>query len=75
MAPRFSATPAVARKLVAYLMAVPRGQTHFLVLDREACQVLPSNRLGARAQAPDAPVDKFRDWQENTNSILLGSPA
>jgi hypothetical protein len=53
------ATLAVARKLGAYLMAVPRGQTHFLVLDREACQVLPLNRLGARAQAPDAPVDKF----------------
>ena len=29
------ATLAVARKLVAYLMAVDRGQTHFLVLDRE----------------------------------------
>ena len=27
---------AVARKLVAYLMAVDRGQTHFLVVDREA---------------------------------------
>jgi transposase len=31
------ATLAVARKLVAYLMAVDRGQTHFLVVDREAC--------------------------------------
>ena len=31
------ATLAVARKLVAYLMAVDRGQTHFLVLDRAAC--------------------------------------
>jgi transposase len=31
------ATLAVARKLVAYLMAVDRGQTHFLVLDRETC--------------------------------------
>lgn len=30
------ATPAVARKLVAYLLAVDRGQTHFLVVDREA---------------------------------------
>ena len=30
-------TLAVARKLVAYLMAVDRGQTHFLVLDRESC--------------------------------------
>jgi transposase len=29
------ATLTVARKLVAYLMAVDRGQTHFLVLDRE----------------------------------------
>jgi transposase len=33
------ATLAVARKLVAYLMAVDRGQTHFLVVDREACAV------------------------------------
>ena len=31
------ATLAVARKLVAYLMAVDRGQTHFLVVDRETC--------------------------------------
>jgi transposase len=31
------ATLAVARKLVAYLVAVDRGQTHFLVVDREAC--------------------------------------
>ena len=30
------ATVAVARKLVAYLMAVDRGQTQFLVTDREA---------------------------------------
>jgi transposase len=29
------ATLAVGRKLVAYLMAVDRGQTHFLVIDRE----------------------------------------
>jgi hypothetical protein len=34
---------------------------------------LPLSRLGTRAQAPNAPVDLFRDWQENTNSILLGS--
>jgi transposase len=27
-------TLAVARKLVAYLVAVDRGQTHFLVLDQ-----------------------------------------
>jgi transposase len=31
------ATLAVARKLVAYLVAVDRGQTHFLVLDQEVC--------------------------------------
>jgi hypothetical protein len=31
------ATLAVARKLVAYLVAVDRGQTRFLVADREAC--------------------------------------
>jgi transposase len=31
------ATLTVARKLVAYLMAVDRGQTHFLVLDRDSC--------------------------------------
>jgi transposase len=31
------ATLAVARKLVAYLMAVDRGQTHFLVVDHETC--------------------------------------
>ena len=35
-----------------------------------ACQVSPLIRLGERAQALDAPVDKFRDWQENTNSIF-----
>ena len=29
------ATLAVARKLVAYLVAVDRGQTHFLVIDQE----------------------------------------
>ena len=31
------ATLAVARKLVAYLMAVDHGQTHFLVIDQETC--------------------------------------
>jgi transposase len=31
------ATLAVARKLVAYLMAVDRGRTHFLMVDRETC--------------------------------------
>ena len=35
MAPRYSPTLAVARKLVAYLMAVDRGQCHFLVIDQE----------------------------------------
>jgi DnaJ-domain-containing protein 1 len=30
-------TLAVARKLVAYLMAVDRGRCHFLVVDRETC--------------------------------------
>ena len=75
------ATLAVARKLVAYLMAVDRGQRNFQVVEtrtslrrrgseqggflrRVACQVLPLIRLGEGAQAPDAPVDKFRDWQE-----------
>ena len=75
MAPRFSPTPALARKLVAYLMAVPRGQTHFPVLDREACQVLPLKPTGRESASSRCPVDQFRDWQENTNSILLGSPA
>jgi transposase len=31
------ATLAVARKLVAYLMAVDRGRCHFLVIDQETC--------------------------------------
>ncbi len=31
------ATLAVARKLVAYLMAVDRGQRNFLVMERETC--------------------------------------
>jgi hypothetical protein len=35
-----------------------------------ACQVSPLTRLGEGAQASDAPIDKFRDWQENTNSIF-----
>ncbi len=42
--------------------------------ERVACQVLPLNRLGEGAQALDAPVDKFRDWQENTNSIFCSRP-
>src|SRR6266852_8219897 len=43
-------------------------------LRRVACQSLPSSRLGEGAQAPDAPVDKFRDWQEHTNSIFCSRP-
>jgi len=43
-------------------------------LRRVACQVLPLMRLGEGAQAPDAPIDKFRDWQENTNSIFCSRP-
>ena len=80
------------RKLVAYLMAVDRGQRNFQVvgdelhrrvergdeqggfLRRVACQVLPLTRLGEGAQALDAPVDKFRDWQEITNSIFCSRP-
>jgi hypothetical protein len=30
-------------------------------------------RLGEGAQAPDAPAEKFRDWQEHKLN-LLGSP-
>jgi hypothetical protein len=39
-----------------------------------ACQVLPLKRLGEGAQALDAPADKFRDWQEITNSIFCARP-
>jgi len=39
-----------------------------------ACKVLPLTRLSEGAQAPDAPVDKFRDWQEITNSIFCARP-
>jgi hypothetical protein len=39
-----------------------------------ACQVLPLKRLGEGAQALDAPADKFRDWQEITNSIFCSRP-
>src|SRR5258708_5875366 len=39
-----------------------------------ACQVSPLSRLGEGAQALDAPVDKFRDWQEITNSIFCSRP-
>ena len=34
------ATLAVARRLVAYLVAIDRGQTHFLVVDREEVRSL-----------------------------------
>jgi transposase len=53
------ATLAVARKLVAYLMAVGRGQRGERggFLRCVACQVLPLSRLGERAQALNAPVD------------------
>jgi hypothetical protein len=34
---------------------------------------LAVNRLSARATAPDAPVDKFRDWQEKHTLHHLGS--
>jgi hypothetical protein len=37
---------------------------------RSSCQVSPLTRLGQGAQALEAPADKFRDWQENTNSIF-----
>src|SRR5438477_13216933 len=49
-----------------------RAAAHHRLCDRwrVACQVLLLTRLGERAQAPDAPVDKFPDWQENTNSIF-----
>src|SRR5258706_1518268 len=40
-------------------------------LRRVACQVLPSSRLGEGAQALDALVDKFRDWQAKPNSISV----
>src|SRR6266481_3955075 len=48
------------------LTASPRKACgeHGGFLRRVACQVLPSSRLGEGAQALDAPVDKFRDWQE-----------
>jgi transposase IS116/IS110/IS902 family protein len=43
---------------------VKRGGEQGGFLRRVACQVLPSSRLGEGAQALDALVDKFRDWQE-----------
>jgi hypothetical protein len=49
---------------------VERGGGQGGFLQRVACQVLPLMRLGEGAQALDAPADKFRDWQENTNSIF-----
>ena len=39
-----------------------------------ACQALPLKRLGEGEQAPDAPADKFRHWQESTNSIFCARP-
>ena len=33
-------------------------------------KVLALTRRGEGAQALDAPADKLRDWQENTNSIF-----
>jgi hypothetical protein len=53
-----------------YHRCVARGGGQGGFLRRVACQVLPSIRLGKGAQAPDAPIDKFRDWRENTNSIF-----
>ena len=44
--------------------------SNFKLLRRVACQVLPLTRLGEGAQALDALVDKFQDWQEITNSIF-----
>jgi hypothetical protein len=55
------ATLAVARKLVAYLVAVDRRQKDFLTVERE-------HRTAA--QAPEARIELFRDWQESTNSIF-----
>src|SRR5467141_4529901 len=53
---------------------VKRGGEQGGFLRRVACQVLPLSRLGEGAQALDAPVDKFRDWQEITNSIFCSRP-
>ncbi|MEJ2006857.1 MAG: transposase [Acidobacteriota bacterium] len=48
------------------------GQIEFL--RRVACHVPPFSRLGQRAQAPDAPFEKFRGWQVSTNSIFCAAP-
>jgi len=61
------------RRVTASLRKARRQQGGFL--RRVACQVLPLSRLGHGAQALDAPVDKFRDWQENTNSIFCAGPS
>jgi hypothetical protein len=53
---RFEAIPTAPRRRLARDSGI---------FQREACQVLPLSRLGTRAQAPDAPVDLFRDWQEH----------
>jgi Transposase IS116/IS110/IS902 family len=54
---------------------VKRGGEQGGFLRRVACQVLPSSRPGEGAQALDAPVDKFRDWQETQtqSSVQLRS--
>ena len=49
---------------------VGRGSEQGGFLRCVACQVSPLTRLGEGAQASDAPIDKFRDWRENTNSIF-----
>lgn len=40
-------------------------------LPARSCRLM---RLREGAQPPDAPVDKFRNWQENTNSIVGSRP-
>jgi transposase IS116/IS110/IS902 family protein len=80
------ATLAVARKMVAYLVAVDRPAKRFSgsrerkrrldsggimrFLQRAACQVSPKRRLGNGAQTPEAHFEMFQDWQEITNSIF-----
>jgi hypothetical protein len=49
---------------------VGRGSEQGGFLRRVACQVSSLTRLGEGAQALDAPVDKFPDWQEGTHSIF-----
>jgi len=40
------------------------------LLQRVACQVSPLSQLGEGAHVPDAPVDTFRGWLENSISIF-----